>query len=103
MVEHKVIAPAGFIERVVLTQEHTFKAICLATSGNLRHLNTLLNDSLTHALSRVANTFTLEDFAYAADFHDFCPPQNPFRLSVAELNAAWRKQYEGTLLPTQAS
>lgn len=78
MVEHKVIAPAGFIERVVLTQEHTFKAICLATSGNLRHLNTLLNDSLTHALSRVANTFTLEDFAYAADFHDFCPHRIPF-------------------------
>ncbi|MFV0934110.1 ATP-binding protein [Pseudomonas jessenii] len=101
-IEHNVIEPAGFDERVVLTQEYIFKAICLETSGNLRHLNTLLNDSLTPALSRADNTFTLEDFACAADLHDFCPPQNPFRLSATELNAAWRKQYEGTLLPTQA-
>ncbi|NUU39019.1 TniB family NTP-binding protein [Pseudomonas sp. C2B4] len=102
-IEHKVIEPAGFTERIVLTHETIFKAICLVTSGNLRNLNTLLNDSLTPALSREGNTFTLEDLACAADFHKFCPPQNPFRLSVTELNAAWRKQYEGTLLPTQAS
>lgn len=102
-IEHNVIEPAGFTERLTLTHETTFKAICLATSGNLRHLNTLLNDSLTPALSREDNTFLLEDLACAADFHDFCPQQNPFRLSVTELNAAWRKQYEGTLLPTQAN
>jgi hypothetical protein len=100
MVEHKVIEPAGFTNRLILTQETTFKAICLATSGNLRHLNILLNDSLTTALSRADNKFALEDLASAADFHDFCRAQNPFRLTVTELNAAWRKQYESTVLPT---
>ena len=102
-IEHKVIEPADFAERVFLTHETTFKAICLATSGNLRHLHTLLNDSLTPALARADNALTLGDFARAADDLDFCRALNPFRLSVAELNAAWRKQYEGTLLPTQAS
>jgi hypothetical protein len=92
-IEHKVIEPAGFTERVVLSQATTFKAICLATSGNLRHLNTLLNDSLTPALLRVDNTFTLEDLAGAIDFHDFCRTPNPFRLSAAELDATWQKCY----------
>lgn len=101
-IEHNVIEPAGFTERVVLTQETTFKAICLATSGNLRHLNILLNDSLTPVVSRADSKFALEDLACAADFHDFCGAQNPFRLSDKELNAAWRKQYESTLLSTQA-
>jgi ABC-type branched-subunit amino acid transport system ATPase component len=92
-IEHKVIEPAGFTERLILTQTSTFKAICLATDGRFRHLNMLLNDALTLALAREDNTFTLEDLAYAADGLDFCRTHNPFRLSIAELNAKWRERY----------
>ena len=93
LIELKVIEPAGFAERVILIQDLLFKAICLATDGNFRHLNILLNDTLTLALEREDNRLSLEDFARAADDLDFCRPRNPFRLSSGDLNAALRKKY----------
>ncbi|KPG96276.1 TniB family NTP-binding protein [Pseudomonas sp. RIT-PI-r] len=98
LIELKVIQPAGFAERVLLTEDLLFAGLCLATNGSLRHLNILLNDSLTHALAREGDTLTLEDFACAADDLDFCRPYNPFRLSSRELHAALRKRYARTLL-----
>ena len=94
LIEEKVIEPAGFFERTSLTQEVPFKAICLATDGNFRHLNVLLTDTLTLALERADNTLTLDDFAVAADDLHFCQPNNPFRLSSADLSAALKKKYE---------
>jgi GTPase SAR1 family protein len=102
LIDQKVIEPAGFTERVTLIQDLLFKAICLATGGNFRHLNILLNDSLTLALAREDNKLTLEDFACAADDLDFCLPHNPFRLSSRDLIAALRRKYARALLPTKA-
>ncbi|KPU61637.1 ATPase associated with various cellular activities family protein [Pseudomonas fluorescens] len=93
LIDHNVIEPAGFAQRVILTQEMLFKALCLATDGNFRHLNILLNDTLTLALKGEDNKLTLEEFARAADDLDFCRPRNPFRLSSEDLIAALRKKY----------
>ncbi|MFD2642666.1 ATP-binding protein [Pseudomonas japonica] len=97
-IENKVIDPAGFSERIALSQAMPFNAICLATAGNLRHLNMLLNDALTIALEREDNKFTLEDFAQAADDLDFCRASNPFRLSGEALSAQMRKEYAKPML-----
>ncbi|MHC8350854.1 TniB family NTP-binding protein [Pseudomonas sp. RT4P38] len=102
LIDEKVIEFAEFTERVTLIQDLLFKAICLATGGNFRHLNILLNDSLTLALEREDNKLTLEDFARAADDLDFCRPHNPFRLSSRDLTAALRRKYARALLPTKA-
>ncbi|PCR96083.1 hypothetical protein CP336_13865 [Pseudomonas fluorescens] len=88
LIDLNVIEVAGFTERVTLVQDLLFKAICLSTNGNFRHLNILLNDSLKHALQREDNKLTQEDFACAAEDLHFCRPRNPFRLSSQELNEA---------------
>lgn len=103
LIEQNVINLENFSERVSLTDEIIFKAICFATDGNFRHLNVLLNDSLTIAVTRADNTLTVEDFACAADDLAFCKPINPFRISGDKLSAEMKKKYERPLLHTNTS
>lgn len=90
--QKEIIRLGRLKDYVHLTDPNPYKAIYLATRGNFRRLSNLLHDSFRIALLRGDYSWTISDFAVAADDLAFCCNPNYFRMTPHQLNSELKHQ-----------